>query len=158
MNAKIPLLFTYCDRIVGMGFTAQVESHGRVLAVEDDGSVWIYGVEPGGLAADGKDPKEALEAFRQTFTNVLRDYAADCHHFADFEAAVQTFFGAINQSNEQDWLAAVEAVRSGALDLPGARREPAESSRFVQVREEVRANQSRDFAVTGSQITSTIAA
>lgn len=158
MSRKIPLLFSYRDRIVGMGFTAQVESYGRVLAIEEEGGVWIYGVEPGGLAAEGSDPKEALEAFRQTFTKVLRDFAAECGRYADFAAAVEGFFGAINHPNEQDWLDAVAAVRSGALDLPGVRREPAESSRFVQVTEEHRADPKREFAITGSQITSTVAA
>ena len=159
MNRHIPLLFAYQDRLVGMGFTANVSSHGRVLAVEEgENDAWIYGVEPGALAARGADPKEALEAFRQTFTNVLRDFAGESHSFAEFTSAVETFFRSINEPNEQDWRRAVEAVRAGHVDIPNARREPAESRRFIQVQEESPSDQRRDFAVTGSSIQSTLAA
>jgi hypothetical protein len=160
MNKQIPLLFTYRDRVVGMGFTAYVASHGRVLAVqENENDVWIYGVEPGALAANGPDPKAALEAFRESFTNVLRDFAGESHSFDEFEGAVKEFFRAINEPNEQDWKRAVEAVRAGKIDLPGARREPAESARFVEVqREGGAADRGRNFSITGSQIKSVVAA
>ena len=39
------------------------------------------------IAANGADPKEALEAFRQRFTNVLRDFASEAGSFSEFEAA-----------------------------------------------------------------------
>jgi hypothetical protein len=161
MNRQIPLLFTYQDRVVGMGFSALVATYGRVLAVEEAGEsdVWIYGVEPGALAAKGADPKEALEAFRQSFTNVLRDFAAEPHGFTEFESAVQQFFSEVNEPNEQDWLRAVEAVRAGTLDMPHVRREPAETRRFVQVQQEMPVDLGKDhFAITGSQITSALAA
>ena len=158
MNRQIPLLFTYRDRVVGMGFSALVSSHGRVLGEEGDGEVWIYGVEPGALAASGADPKEALEAFRQSFTTVLRDFASEAGSFPAFEAAVQGFFGAINIPNERDWLRAVDAVRSGQLDVPNVRREPAELSRFVQIQEERAGDQHQDFAIIGSSIESSVAA
>jgi len=155
--AAFPLLFTYRDRIVGLGFSALVTSHGRVLAVEDDGEVWVYGVEPGGLAANGTDPKEALEAFRQTFTNVLRDLASETRSFADFEARVQTFFNAINEPNAEEWRRAVDAVRAGQLNIPNMRQEPAESRRFVQVMED-KAGDRPNFAIIGSEIKSSVAA
>ena len=158
MNRQIPLLFTYNDRVVGMGFTAGVTSYGRVLAVESEGEVWIYGVEPGGIAGSGSDPKEGLEDFRQNFTNVLRDFASEARSFGDFEAAVQAFFSDVNKPNEQDWLSAVEAVRAGRLDIPDVRREPAESRRFVQVQEQNSVAKGGNFGVDGSAITSSVAA
>jgi hypothetical protein len=162
MNRRIPLLFTYRDRVVGMGYTANVSSFGRVLAVEEGGEgnndIWIYGVEPGALAAHGADPKAALEAFRESFTNVLRDMAAEYHSFADFEAGVHAFFSAVNEPNEAEWQLAVLDVRANKIDLPNVRREPAESARFVQVQEERSGGQGRDFAITGSEIKSTVAA
>lgn len=155
---NIPLLFTFSDRIVGLGFSAIVTSYGRVLAVDEgDGEVWIYGVEPGAMAASGSDPKEALEAFRQTFANVLRDFAVECRTFAEFDEAIGQFFGSVNEPNERDWQAAVAAVRAGEVQIPTMRQEPAESRRFVQVREE-RAEPVQDFAVRGSEITTTVAA
>lgn len=155
--AAFPLLFTYRDRIVGMGFNALVTSHGRVLATEEDGEVWVYGVEPGGLAASGSDPKEALESFRQTFTNVLRDLATETRSFAEFESRVQAFFDAINEPNAERWLQAVAAVRAGQLNIPNMRQEPAESRRFVQVIEDKIAD-GQNFAIIGSEIKSSVAA
>lgn len=72
--------------------------------------------------------------------------------------SIQQFFTAINRPTEAEWLKAVEAVRAGHVDLPDMRREPAESSRFVQVIEERAADSRPNFAVTGSEITSAIAA
>ena len=48
--------------------------------------------------------------------------------------------------NDEDWQRAVAAVRAGEVGNPNARREPAESSRFVQVQEETPSDQRRDFA------------
>ena len=159
MHRQIPLLFTYEDRVVGLGFSALVSSHGRVLGEEADDEVWIYGVEPGAIAANGADPKEALEAFRQRFTNVLRDFASEAGSFSEFEAAVQGFFRSVNIPNEADWLRAVEAVRAGKFnDLQNVRREPAESRRFIQAKEEMAPDQRRDFAIIGSTIRSSVAA
>jgi len=158
--SKIPLLFTYRDRVVGMGFAAHVSTHGRVLAVAegDEDQIWIYGVEPGALAASGSDPKEALEALREAFANVLRDFAADARDFASFEASVQAFFEAVNRPHEQEWRLAVEEVRAGRVDVQNLRREPAESHRFVEIREDRPVDQKRDFTVTGSSIKSVVAA
>jgi hypothetical protein len=154
---NIPLLFTFSDRIVGLGFSAIVTSYGRVLGDESEGEVWIYGVEPGAIAASGSDPKEALEAFRQTFADVLRDFAVESRTFAEFDEAIRQFFGSVNEANERDWQAAVAAVRAGEIQIPTMRQEPAESRRFIEVREE-RAQQVRDFSVRGSEITTTVAA
>lgn len=158
MNRHIPLLFSYSDRIIGMGFTAAISSYGRVLAVEEDGEIWIYGVEPGAIAASGIDPKEALEAFRQSFTTVLRDFAAEVHSFEEFRGSVEAFFGAVNLPNEADWQRAVNAVRAGQIDIPDMRREPAESRRFVQVQEEIATPDGRSYEITGSKIRSSVAA
>jgi hypothetical protein len=157
---RIPLLFTYRDRIVGMGFSALVESFGRVLGVaEGTEDVWIYGVEPGALAASGADPKEALESFRQSFTNVLRDYAAEAQDFVGFRESIERFFSSVNKPNEVEWLEAVAAVRAGKIDIGDVPCEPAESRRFVRVTQEVVAPEARSsFAVTGSSITSSVAA
>ena len=155
----IPLLFAYRDRIIGLGFTALVESHGRVLCVtEAEGDVWIYGVEPGAIAASGADPKEALEAFRQTFTSVLRDLAADARGVGEFREAVEGLFNAINLPNEVEWNAAVNAVRAGLVPLGDVPRLPAESRRFVDVTAEPALNAQTYFAVEGSTIQSHVAA
>ena len=136
MTKHIPLLFTYRDRVIGDDFSADVESHGRVLGVEEgDNDFWVYGIQPGALAASGTTPREALEAFRASFTEVLKDFAADVANFAEFDQAVQSFFNAVNEPAEADWLRAVEAVRAGEIDIPGVRRERAEATRYVHVQQ-----------------------
>ena len=97
-------------------------------------------------------------AFRQSFTNVLRDFAAEACSFAEFEQATQRFFTSVNGPNEADWLQAVAAVRAGETAVPGIGREPAESRRFVQVTEERAVAADTAFDVTGSTISSTVAA
>lgn len=110
MTTHIPLLFTYHDRVVGNGFASDVQSYGRVLGVEEgENDFWVYGVQPGAMAANGPTPKDALEAFRESFTAVLKDFADDAASFDDFERSVQAFFDAVHEPAEQDWLRAVEA-------------------------------------------------
>lgn len=154
----IPLLFTYKDRIVGPGYTAEVTTHGRVLAVDEDRDVWIYGVEPGALAACGEDAKTALEAFRQAFTEILRDLASETETFSAFDAAVQRFVHDRNTPNEVDWALAVDAVRRGDVDVPGARRQQADARRFVEVIQETHVNGGRTYSARGSEIESSVAA
>jgi hypothetical protein len=127
-----PLFFTYSDRVFGNGFLAEVTSHGRVLCATEDDEHWVYGVEPGGIAAPGDDPKTAFDAYRQAFTNVLIDISAEAPSFEEFKAAVTKFWGEINISMEEDWRRAVDAVRKQEVDLP-IRREKAESDCYVQV-------------------------
>lgn len=134
-----PLLFSYRDTVFGNGFVAEVRAkNGRAVSVrEADDVVWFYGVNPGGMAAVGRSFEEAHAAFRRTFRDVLADFADGAETFADLRAAVQEFFDETNAPAEQDWVAAVDAVRAGRVevathDLP---RKPAESKRNVQVTE-----------------------
>ncbi len=110
-----PLTSTHSVTPVSHGAVFVSCNRDDVLALRPEESgdeIWIYGVEPGGFAANGSDPKDALEAFRHSFANVLRDLAAECSQFVEFEAAVQSFFREINVPNERDWHPAVQAVRS----------------------------------------------
>lgn len=159
MPKHIPLLFTYRDRVGGSGFMADVTSKGRVLGVEEEeGEVWIYGVQPGGLAASGPDPKAALEAFRETFTKILRDLADEARTFEEFRAAVQGFFNAINEPTECEWRQAVDDVRSGKLNIPGVRSENADGERFVLVEQQQQSADHRQQFAVMVQIDSAIAA
>ena len=61
---QYPLLFGYRDLVMGNGFMAGVTTEGRALLVDEDGGAWMYGVNPGGVAAGGHDHGAAAAAFR----------------------------------------------------------------------------------------------
>jgi hypothetical protein len=130
--SHFPLFFTFRDHVFGNGFLAGVISHGRILCATENDEHWVYGVQPGGIAAPGDNPKLALDAYRQTFTDALIDIAAESPSFEEFKAAVSKFFNEINVSMEEDWRRAVDAVRKQEVDLP-IRREKADSDCYLQV-------------------------
>lgn len=128
-----PLFFTYRDRLFGNGFLAEVTSHGRILCAREDDENWVYGVQPGGIAATGENPRATLDAYREAFTNVLIDLAAEAPSFDAFRDAVIEFFEEINVPYAEDWRRAVDEVRNHIADLPEIRREKADATCYVQV-------------------------
>src|SRR3954454_24948486 len=71
-----PLLFGRRELVEGNGFIAGVALHGRLLLTEEGGESWVEGVNPGGIAARGDSPGEALAEFRSEYRVVLFDIAA----------------------------------------------------------------------------------
>lgn len=129
---RYPLLFTYRDTLFGPGFLVEVVTAGRALAVEEaEGSVWIYGVNPGALAARGDTLEDAHSAFRDAYRQVLVDTANLTASYDEFNAEVQRYFAATDDDT-QAWLDAVAEVRAGQVTstLP---RLNAESPRGVKV-------------------------
>jgi hypothetical protein len=139
-----PLLFIYKDLVEGRGFVAEVVAHGRALAAREGAEHFsLYGVNPGGLAAEGPSEEDAHAEFRRVYTLVLHDIAYSARNYDEFRADVQRFFHETNVPTEKEWLSAVEEVRKGHVnvDLPV---QPADSPRFVEVTlQETRATQSR---------------
>ena len=133
-----PILFTFRNKISGNGFLAKVAVHGKSLAVEEEGGWWMYGVEPGDLAAGGATFNDAQAAFRKTFTAILFDIAEETEDFKSFKAEVAKFFRGVNQPTEQEWQAAVLEVRAGRITADaisdGLPILPAESPRSVEVK------------------------
>ena len=85
IGAKLPFLFSYRDTLFGNGFVVHVEAkNGRALSVHEEDGWWMYGVNPGGMAAHGDDPHAAHAAFRKTFSDVWLDIAKDTRSFAEF--------------------------------------------------------------------------
>ena len=127
-----PLFFTYRDRVFGKGFMADVISHGRVLAATEADEHWVYGVQPGSFAATGETPPDALNAYRQSFRNVLLDLADESESSMAFEEAVKEMFFDVNIVREQEWHSAVNKVRAGkvTLEIP---RENADSKSYIRV-------------------------
>lgn len=116
-ETNYPVLFTYRDIIVGHGFVAKVETSGRFL-MKDSGAgekVWIYGVNPGPIAAEGETQKEAAEAFRVTYRHALLDLVCDAKNFEHFTEEVKDFCGQTCDETQEEWKQAVKLVREGKL-------------------------------------------
>jgi len=111
-----PLVFSFRDAIVGNGFVAYVGASGRVLLTnEGDGDIWMFGVQPGGVAGGGNERSEAFREFKKSYLSVLFDIASTSSSYEDFEDSVKLFFSEVNAPNLAIWTDAVDAVRSGKL-------------------------------------------
>lgn len=128
-----PLLFDYKDLIAGNGFLAGVLVGGRALLIEDDDGIWMHGVTPGGIAADGESQKEATAAFRSVYRAALYDIAAEAVDFSHFQKAVSEFFEDENRIFRASWQKAVEQVRNGSVTSDWLEKRPADSGRGVKV-------------------------
>jgi len=129
-----PIIFGLRDTIEGNGFVAVVAVEGRALLHdEDDGDVWIEGVNPGGFAATGNSVAEALEDFRRFYRAILFDIAEDAASFEVFEDQVEVFFDASTEALERDWQQAVQAMRTGRLSADWLGRRSADRPRGVTV-------------------------
>lgn len=110
-----PILFSVRDPIIGNGFVASVAIHGRaLLRDEGEGSFWIDGVFPGGMAAGGESRDEALLRFREAYQEILRDFAAEAASFEAFRKEVERFFWQETPGEHDAWKAAVSDLRANA--------------------------------------------
>lgn len=116
-EVELPLIFTYRDLVCGSGILAEVRVRGRVLAVQERDGAWMYGVNPGGLAASGATIPEAHGAFRRSFRAVLFDIAEDASSFDDFAVQTKQFVNEANAPVEVAWREAVEAHRASRFVL-----------------------------------------
>jgi len=135
-----PLLFGYRDPIFGRGYLAGVATEGRGLLVDEgDDGWWMYGVNPGGLAAGGQTKEEAIASFREMYNAVLFDIAEEVADFGAFQAAVHEFFEEANEPYLEEWEAATEEARdkkSSADWLPTRQKQVAKRSvKVVLLRE-----------------------
>jgi len=131
--AYYPLLFTFLDKVEGKEYLADVKVHGRLLAEQEDDVWWMYGVNPGGLAASGKTRAEAYMEFRTTLMKVLFDLATDAPDFYAFRADARRFFDEVDSETLDEWAVAREQVRKGEINLEGMRRETAETPRRIEI-------------------------
>jgi hypothetical protein len=134
IDTAIPLLFSYRDCLFGNGFVVEVvATYGRALCVRESDGVWMYGVNPGAMAAVGDTAEEALAAFRALFSGNLKDLALESNSFDEFKAKAAEFFNDTNPGHEREWLRAVEAVRRNEVEIDGLPRVPADSQRTISV-------------------------
>ena len=111
----LPLYFDLRQVVVGNGFLAAVRLRGRATGMEDFGSIWIYGVNPGGLADHGPDLKTAYGNFRRSLGLVLFDLAEDAADFDEFRAAVSDFLEQADAESVAEWIEARREIRSGRV-------------------------------------------
>jgi hypothetical protein len=114
-----PLIFGFRELVAGNGFVAGVNIQGRALLKDDDGSWWLYGVEPGGISDYGATEHEAYQSFRQSFREVLYDSATLAADFDAFKSDVEGFCGQTNEAWAIEWERARDAIRSGAVTPEG---------------------------------------
>lgn len=132
VGTKLPLMFSFRHTLFGNGFAVEVRvENGRAICSHEEDGVWMYGVNPGGMAAHGPDPKAARAAFRETFSRILFDLAVESDTFDQFTASVTSFFNETNEGFEQEWVAAVENVRSQHITLAGLPTQSADAPRSV---------------------------
>ncbi len=102
-----PILFGWMDLVVGQGFVAAVALNGRALLVDEGDGYWIYGVNPGGLAAGGRNQAEAQAQFRSAYRSVLFDIAAEADSFDNFKHEVESLVFDTCLPTAADWDTAV---------------------------------------------------
>lgn len=131
---SLPLLFSYRDTLFGPGVLIEVRVfNGRALYVEEADGGWLYGVNPGGMAAPGASLQDAHLAFRQAFSSVLVDLILDTKSEGEFRAVVERFVHETNDAYEAEWRAAVETIRTLAVNPTALPTAPADSPLRVEV-------------------------
>jgi hypothetical protein len=111
-----PVMFTLRDAVSGNGFLAGVTLSGRALiTLEDDKKWWVYGVRPSAIAESGATPEEAFLRFRNAYKNVLFDFANDAASYDLFRQNVEAFYQQPDAEEENNWLGAFYALRSGKV-------------------------------------------
>lgn len=121
-----PLIFTFSEKVEGNGFMVDVKMRGRILWVKENGETWMYGVQPGGLAACGRDEGETYLEFRQTFLEfrrtlqgVLFDISIDSEDFRSVKKEIEKFFEEVSRPTEEKWWEAVREAREGHITVEG---------------------------------------
>ena len=127
---RLPLLFSFKNTISGEGFQAHVIIQGRALVergVEEEGEVWLTGVQPGGIAEGAKDMEEAYEKFKAGFREVLLDIADGAENFNVFELRVGEFLREVCTESEKMWWQAVRTVRARGYTEESLEKKPADT-------------------------------
>lgn len=129
-----PLLFRHHGTILGKGFLADIEIHGRILATPEANGVWIDGVNPGGISLGAATLNDTRVELRSMLARIFIDFAEQTENFDEFKTRVEAFFEETDAETTRVWDAAVGAVRAGHIDGPdGIPRRSASDPSFVKV-------------------------
>ena len=109
---------------------------GRALCVEESGTVWMYGVDPGMICGEGRDIPAAYRSFRINLLALALDALSDSAGRRNFIKRLRKIFDSTNQANLDEWEAARQRVRAGESPDTGdlmLRREMGDASVGVRV-------------------------
>lgn len=119
---RLPLYFDLRVVVDGGDFLASAGLRGRITCEEEFGSVWMYGVNPGGLAENGEDLESAYANFSRALVEIVGDFAERAADFGAFRDEVEEFLMGTTEDIVDEWAAARQRVRDGSvLDLRLAR-------------------------------------
>jgi hypothetical protein len=134
IGTKLPLLFNFREALFGSAKVVEVRiENGRALCVQEADGTWMYGVNPGAMAATGEDTVDARRAFREMFSNILKDFVRESDSFEQFRDLVTGFFHDTNPGHEIEWREAVENVRRGLVHVGDLQKASADSRPSVTV-------------------------
>jgi hypothetical protein len=109
---RYPLLLGFRDLVAGNGYIAGIAlTNGRALLVDEGDGFWMFGINPGGMAAGGASIGEAQAEFRTAYKSVLFDIAAEAESFEAFKAEVVRFLEETNNPTLAEWDEAVADTR-----------------------------------------------
>lgn len=129
-----PLMFTYRGTILGRGFLADIDLHGRLLATPEVEGVWLYGVNPGAVAVGSPTLGAANTELRNTLTRLFIDFAEQAPSFDAFKHAVEGYFCESDAASESEWETARQEVRAGRIPVPdGLPKQEGDYPCFVHV-------------------------
>ena len=110
---QYPIFFKITHDVRGETFTARVLTNGRALMEFEDDAWWCYGVNPGGMAADGSSPAEAFSHFRVDLGEIFSDMATQSKTCDEFKRMVQEFVAQEPPKTANEWEAARARIRAG---------------------------------------------
>ncbi|MCL4557984.1 MAG: hypothetical protein M1491_05040 [Deltaproteobacteria bacterium] len=126
---SLPLLFNYSDTIQYKGDLIEFTIQGRILLTrEEDGEVWVYGVNPGGLAGGGETIEEAISNFRNNYRAMLLDMSSEARDMNSLREQVERFIYQENSLNADAWQKAIEEVRNKNISIEGLQKLSAEQN------------------------------
>jgi hypothetical protein len=132
--SRWPFLITFREKVYGNGFLAEVVAQGRALGVvEGKNDFWLYGVNPGALAAGGASGGDAHINFGRALRTVLYDFSGEAATFETFKAETERFFREANTETEKEWLEAVAEVKAGKSAPTDVPRKPFDTPLSVTV-------------------------
>jgi hypothetical protein len=134
IGTKLPLLFNFRECLFGDGIVVEVTvKNGRALSIQEPDGYWMYGVNPGAMAATGETAEAAREAFRGMFSSILKEYAVEAPSLDAFQKMVGAFFTDTNTGYEREWRAAVDVVRRENINIEGLKKTSADSKAIITI-------------------------
>jgi predicted RNase H-like HicB family nuclease len=118
----LPTTITLRDVVYGYDFLAIITLSGKALMRYEDGEWWMYGVLPPAITENGSTIEEAFSRFRNSYKEVLFDFAQESRDFDQFKANVEQFFYESDVDNEDErlWEESLKEIRTsncGATEI-----------------------------------------